>query len=114
MAVISKFKNAVRAAVGTSFVTLYTAPVGKDSCLIELDIASTGNTGVQTTVRIVDVSAGQTANIVRGAPVPVGSALQVIDGQKIVLEAGDYIEVKCDTSGETIDAILSLIEDVNS
>lgn len=110
---ISLFKNAVAAAVGNSFVTIYTAPVGKDSYTIELDIASNGNTGVQITARLHDVSAAVTANIVKGAPVPVGSALQVIDGQKIVLEAGDYIEVKCDTPGETVDVILSLVEDVN-
>lgn len=114
MAVISKFKNAVKAGVGNAFETLYTAPLGKDSYVIELDVASTGNTGVQTTIRLVDLSAGVTANIVKGAPVPVGSALQAIDGQKIVLEAGDYIELKCDTPGETVDAIASLVEDVNN
>lgn len=114
MAVVSKFKNAIKPGIGNAFVTVYTAPVGKDSYTIELDIASNGNTGVQTTVRIHDASAVVTANIVKGAPVPVGSALQAIDGQKIVLEEGDYIEVKCDTPGETVDAIMSLVEDVNN
>lgn len=114
MAVISKFKNAIKASVGNSFVTVYEAPVGKDSYTIELDVANNGNTGVQITTRLHDLSEGVTANIVKGAPVPVGSALQVIDGQKIVLEAGDYIELKCDTPGETVDVILSLVEDVNN
>jgi len=108
------FKNAVKAAIGNSFQTIYTAPALKDSYAIELDVANNGNTGVQITARLYDISAGVTANIVKLAPVPVGSAIQIIDGQKIVLEAGDYIEVKCDTPGETVDVILSLVEDVNS
>lgn len=114
MAVVSKFKNAIKAGIGNSFQAVYTAPVGKDSYTIELDVSNNGNTGVQITARIHDLSAGVTANIVKGAPVPIGSALQVIDGQKIVLEAGDYIELKCDTAGETVDAIMSLVEDVNN
>jgi hypothetical protein len=114
MPVSSLFKNAIKASVGNVFVTIYTAPVGMDSYAIELDVANNGNTGVQITTRIFDASESVVANIVKLAPVPVGSALQVIDGQKIVLEAGDYIELKCDTPGETVDVILSLIEDVNS
>ena len=114
MAVISKFKNAVKAGIGNTFETVYTAPSGKDSYVIELDVASNGNTGVQTTVRLHDQSENVTVNIVKQAPIPVGSALQVIDGQKIVLEAGDFIEIQCDTVGETVDAIMSLVEDVNS
>jgi len=110
---ISLFKNAIRAAVGNSYVTIYTAPALKDSYAIELDVASNGNTGVQITARVHDISQSVSAHIVKGAPVPIGSALQVIDGQKIVLEAGDYIEVKCDTTGETVDVILSVVEDVN-
>lgn len=116
MAVISKFKNAIKGNIGNIWTTLYTAPVGpdKDSYFIELDISSVGTTGVQVSVRVVDVSAGETAHLCKQAPVPIGSALQVIDGQKIVLEAGDKIEVICDTPGEVVDAIGSLIEDVNN
>lgn len=110
----SLFKNAVKSSVGNSFETLYTAPVGKASYLIQLDVASVGSTGIQITVRIHDSSEAETVNLVKSAPIPLGAALQIIDGQKIVLEAGDYIEIKCDTVGETVDAILSLVEDVNS
>lgn len=111
---ISKFKNAIKVSVGNSYQTIYTAPANKDSYVIELDVSTTGTTGVQITARLRDVSAAATAHIVKGAPIPLGSALQVIDGQKIVLEQGDYIELKCDTPGETVDAIISVVEDVNN
>lgn len=112
MAATGIFKNAIRASVGNTFTTIYTAPSGKTSYIIECDVASTGNSGVQTSIRVNDVSTSNVAHVVKGAPVPVGSAIQIIDGQKLVLEAGDFIEVKCDTSGSTVDVIISLIEDV--
>lgn len=115
------FKNAIK-TVGTStpvgdtatggFTTIYTAPALKTSYIIECDVASTGNTGVQISVRVKDSSASAVAYVVKNAPVPVGSAIQIIDGQKLVLEAGDTIEIKCETTGSTVDAIISLIEDV--
>lgn len=114
MAPISQFKNAIKEDVGNAYETLYTAPVDKASYIIELDVASKGNTGVQVSCRVNDVSSGDTAYVVKLAPVPVGSALQIIDGQKIVLEAGDSIEIICDTPGESVDVICSLIEDVNN
>ncbi len=114
MAPISKFKNATKEDVGNSWHILYTAPSGKDSYVIELDIASKGNTGVQISVRVHDISSGDDVFIVKQAPVPLGSSLQVIDGQKLVLEVGDRLEVICDSTGEFVDAIASLIEDVNN
>lgn len=117
------FKNAVKPSVGTTtpvgdtatdgFTTIYTTPSGQASYLIECDIACTGLSGVQVSVRVKDSSASVKAYVVKSAPVPVGSAIQVIDGQKIVLEASDTLEVKCETAGSTVDVILSLVENVN-
>ena len=112
MASLGIFKNAIEASVGNSFTEIYAAPAGKTSYIIECDVANTGNSGIQITARIYDSSAGIYAHLVMGAPVPVGSAIQIIDGQKIVLEAGDKLELKCDTTGQTVDVIVSLVEDV--
>lgn len=114
MAPISQFKNAIKSGIGNSWETIYEPPAGKDSYIIELDVSSTGTTGVQISVRVYDLSTGVSSYLVKNAPVPLGAALQVIDGQKIVLEAGDRLEVICDTPGEEVDVIGSLIEDVNN
>lgn len=111
------FKNAIKKEVGVnedgSGISVYQAPTGKASYLIQCDIACTENSGVQVTVEIADAT-GDTACLVKNAPVPVGSALQVLDGQKVVLEPGDELLVKCETEGSTVDVIVSLVEDVNS
>jgi hypothetical protein len=104
------FKNAIKTVSSGAEETVYTAPELKTSYIIECDIASTGATGIQVSVTLSKSSSS--AYIVKGAPVPVGSAIQVVDGQKIVLEPGDSIKVK--STGGSADVILSLVEDVNS
>jgi hypothetical protein len=112
MAALGIFKNAIRSGVNNTWTTIYTAPSGKTSYIIECDVASTGNTGVQASVRVTDSSASVTAHVVKNAPIPVGSAIQIIDGQKLVLESGDVLQVMCDSTGQTVDVIVSLVEDV--
>jgi len=112
MAVKSIFKNAILESVGTLLTDLYTAPAGKASILIELDACNIINTGVVIDVILVK-AAGPTARIVKGAPVPVGSTIQVVYGQKIVLEEGDTIQVKSSVDA-SLDIVSSVIEDVNS
>ena len=130
MSLAGQFINAVKAGVTSTtpdndtlgangFTTIYTAPAGggglppKTSYVIECDIASTGSTGVQASVRLRK-SDGQVVFLVRGSPVPVGSTIQIIDGQKLVLMPGDSLQVKCETEDNNVDVIVSLVEDVNS
>ena len=52
------------------------------------------------------------AYIVRDAPIPIGGALKVIAGQKLVLEAQDSLIVTASTA-TSVDAIASILEDVS-
>ena len=52
------------------------------------------------------------ANIVRDAPIPVGGALKVIAGQKLVLEATDKLFAWC-SSASNVDVVCSMLEDVS-
>ena len=108
----SLFKNSIKPDVANTFTEIYKAPVGKASYLIQCDVSCTGDTGVQVSIRVKKAD-NSTAHLVKLAPVPVGSTIQVIDGQKLVLESEDSLEIKCETAGETVDVIVSLIEDVN-
>ena len=49
--------------------------------------------------------------LVKDAPIPTGASLKVIDGQKLVLETGDYIRLTSDTA-TSADVVLSILEDV--
>ena len=65
------------------------------------------NTGSGLSYKVVAI-----ADIVRGAPIPVGGSLKVISGQKLVLEATDRIFAHC-SSAKNVDVICSMLEDVS-
>ena len=50
--------------------------------------------------------------IVRDAPIPIGGALKVIAGQKLVMEASDSMIVQT-SSASSVDSIASILEDVS-
>ncbi len=77
------FKNAQGTNI-TSVTSIYTAPSLKTSILLELDIANTTTAVVETSVQVTDTSASSTSYLVKNAPIPSGSALQVISGQKVI------------------------------
>lgn len=130
MSLAGQFKNAIVSAVGKNkdsnnelvnegFTTIYTTPAPTSdpnyaSYVIECDIACVGQTGVQVSVRVKKAGGSTKAHIVKSAPVPLGSSIQVIDGQKLVLGAGDSLEVMCETQDEEVDVIVSLVENVNN
>lgn len=95
----------------TSVTTVYTAPASKDSIILELDIANTTAAAVTASAEVLDSSASTDAYIVKDAPIPAGSSLQVISGQKVILETGDSIRV---TASDACDVVCSILEDVNS
>lgn len=105
------FKNAIVSGVGTTASNVYITPAANTSICIELDLANTSVSGITANVRVFDVSESTSAFIVKSAPIPAGGALQVVAGQKIVLEAGDYIQVQSSTNS-SLDAIGSILEGV--
>ena len=96
------FKNYTSASVGTSPVTVYTVPSSTTAVLIGCNIANRTASSIN-----VDVQLGSTY-IVKGAPVPAGSALGVLDG-KIIAETTETIVVTSDTASSA-DVILSALE----
>jgi hypothetical protein len=112
MASFGIFKNAKAKNVGNSFVAVYSAPVGKEAYFLQLDISSTGNTGVQVSLVVND--GVDDVYLGRNIPVPVGSTLEYVDSKKVVLEGTETLKVKCETTGEVVDVFCSIVEDVNA
>jgi len=96
------FKNYVSNGVGTSSTTVYTVPSATTAVIIGCNIANQDAAAIS-----VDIQLGSTY-IVKGAPVPSGSALSVLDG-KIIMEAADTLSITSDTASSA-DIILSVLE----
>lgn len=96
------FKNYTSASVGTSPTTVYTVPASTTAVVIGCNVSNRTASSIT-----VDVQLGSTY-IVKGAPVPAGSALSVLDG-KIIAETTETIVVTSDTASSA-DVILSVLE----
>jgi hypothetical protein len=112
----NNFKNAFATSVSTSSgspTDVYTANNGSacNSILIELDVANTGTSAVQVSILVRDSSANASFHIVKNAPLPVGSSLKVVSGQKVVLNGNDKVQIYA--SANTVDVVASILEDVS-
>lgn len=96
------FKNYTSASVGTSPATVYTVPASTTAVMIGLNLAN-----VSASQITVDVQAAG-AYVVKGAPIPAGSALSVLDG-KIILETTDTVVVTA-SAASSADVLLSVLE----
>jgi|TARA_B110000858_G_scaffold166539_1_gene193888 hypothetical protein len=112
----NNFKNAFATSVSTSSgspTDVYTANNGSacNSILIELDVANTGTSAVQVSILVRDSSASASFHIVKNAPLPVGSSLKVVSGQKVVLNGNDKVQIYA--TANTVDVVASILEDVS-
>ena len=99
------FERNIARNVGTGAVTLRTA--NSDDALIGINIAN-----VTTTQILMDVFINDGSNdyyIVKDAPIPVGSSLELMAGNKVVLETTDQITVDCSVA-DMLSGTLSIME----
>ena len=105
--------NAAMPATAGSPLTLYTCPVSTSTVVLGLLLCN-----VDTSQRTVDVKiesdtsdteTNQTVFLVKDAPVPAGGTLELLAGNKVVLQATDVLKIDADVASK-IDATLSIME----
>ena len=104
------FKLKTKANVGVSTVGIYTAPAATTTVVIGITLANTSGSGVNVGVAVSRTSATkEDIKLLKNAPIPSGSSLEFMSGNKIVLETSDQINVDSDTNN-SIDAALTIME----
>ena len=101
--------NAVMPSTAGSADTLYTAGSGKTTIVLGLTLANVHTAQVTATVTVTDTSASITSHVVKDIPIPVGSSVEIMAGNKIVVEATDVIKVDCSVA-DKVSATLSIME----
>ena len=82
---------------------------GTASAIIIISILIANKSGGTANVDVYLVtSSGDDAYILRGAPIPSGNALEVIQGSRIVLNTNDVIRARGSTAG-TLDITISYL-----
>tara|TARA_Y100001972_G_scaffold42290_1_gene52147 strand:+ start:17 stop:358 length:342 start_codon:yes stop_codon:yes gene_type:complete len=107
------FKIKTNAAMPTSAGTpeaLYTVPSSTTTVVLGLMLCNVHTSQVLVDVHI-ESDTGTNANVhaIKDAPIPAGSTLEVMAGNKVVLETTDVVKIDCDVAAK-IDATLSIME----
>ena len=102
-------------SAGTPY-TVYTTPSSTTTVILGLVLANIHTSQVTAEVEIVsDTSGGGraatngTAFVIKDAPIPVGSSLELLAGNKVVLETTDAIRVDCSVA-DKLSGTLSIME----
>ena len=106
------FKSFTSGSIGTTLVDLYTCPSATTTIILGASIANTHTNPIGGSIKLAKSGSSLGADdvfIVKQAPVPVGSTVEVMSGNKVVLEASDKLQMQSDTAG-SMDTIISLLE----
>ena len=104
------FKLKTKANVGVTTVGIYTAHASTTTVVIGITLANTSGSGVNVGVAVSRTSATkEDIKLLKNAPIPSGSSLEFMSGNKIVLETSDQINVDSDTNN-SVDAALTIME----
>ena len=97
----------------TSLATKYTVPSSTTAVVLSISFANTSNASKTVDIQIVsdtsDTETNATVFLTKDTPIPATSALELLAGNKIVLQATDVLKVDSDVAGK-IDATLSIME----
>ena len=107
------FKLKTDANVSTSLAATYTVPSSTTAIVIGCTLANTSAAAITADVQIVtDSSSGENADdvyVIKGEPIPQGGSLEVMSGNKIVLQTSDALQCLASASN-ALDVVLSIME----
>ena len=103
------FKLKTKANVGVTTVGIYTAPAATTTVVIGITLSNTSGSGVNVGVGITRAGTTEDVKLLKNAPIPQGSSLEFMGGNKVVLETTDTLTVDSDTNN-SVDAALTIME----
>jgi hypothetical protein len=101
--------NEVMSTVAGTSDALYTVPSSTTTIILGLTLCNVHTAQVSATVEIVDTSASVTSTVIKNAPIPVGGSLEIMSGNKIVVETTDIVRVSSSIA-DKISATMSIME----
>ena len=107
-----KTNDNMPASAGTP-LTLYTCPVSTTTVVLGLLLCNNETSQRTVDVKIEsdtsDTETNATVFLTKDTPIPATSSLELLAGNKVVLQATDVLKIDSDVAGK-IDATLSIME----
>ena len=102
------FKLKTKANVGTATSDVYVVPSSTTCVVIGVTLANTSGSGINVGIGITRSSTDD-VNLMKNVPIPQGSSLEFMQGNKVVLEATDTFTAESDVNN-TLDVALTIME----
>ena len=102
------FKLKTKASVGVTKQTVYTVPNATTTTVIGITLANVSGSNVNVGVGVSRQSQDD-VNLMKNVPIPQGSTLEFMQGNKIVLEATDQLTVLSDVAS-SLDVAVTIME----
>ena len=105
----------VAPASAGSFEEIYDCPDNTTSIVLGLTLANVHTAQVTASVQLVSTTnqsgstTNTTAHLIKDVPIPVGSSLEIMAGNKVNLNVGDIIKVDCSVA-DKVSVIMSYME----
>jgi hypothetical protein len=104
------FRRYTNNNIGTSAATVFTA----NSYDTIIGISLSNVTGGDITASVYVNDGSNDIYLIKDAPIPAGSSLQVIDGgAKVVVQSADVLYVVSNTAS-SLDSIVSVVDDIST
>jgi len=102
------FKLKTKASVGVTTENVYVVPANKTVTVIGITLCNTSGSGINVGVGITRATEDD-IKILKNVPIPQGSTLEFMQGNKVVLEETDTLTVNSDTAS-SLDVALTILE----
>jgi hypothetical protein len=104
------FKLKTKANVGVTTSNVYVVPSAPSTTtvVIGVTLANTSGSGINVAIGITRASTDD-VSVMKNVPIPQGSSLEFMSGNKVVLEATDSLTAYSDVNN-TLDVALTIME----
>ena len=106
------FKSVTSGSIGTVLTNVYSCPASTTTIILGAAMANTDNNPIGGSIKLAKSGSSEGADnvfIVKAAPVLAGSTVEVMSGNKVVLQEEDILQFQSDTAG-SLDAVVSMLE----
>jgi hypothetical protein len=107
------FKLKTKPSLTTSLAAYYTVPADTTAVVLGISLSNITSGSVTADIKIisdtVDVETNTDTYLGKGLPVPAGGTLEIMHGNKLVLQTTDVIQAKASATS-SVDLLISIME----
>jgi hypothetical protein len=101
------FKRKTLANIDTALVPVYTVPTGTTTVVLGCTLANVLGSSITASIKLVN--SGDDTYIIKDIPIPAGASVEVMAGNKIVMETTDILQAS-GSATDSLDVTLSIME----